>query len=88
MDHGSRRMGRASASLTASEERAATIKAVTNIVRRLGVVLGAALDASISELLKQGLVSTAETLRDELKPLVDCLVHFTHEGNDDGETEL
>lgn len=86
MDHGSRRMGRASASLTAAEERAATVKAVQNVMRRFGVVLGAALDAAISELIRNELINTAECLRDEIKPLVDSLVHFEVGGDDGDET--
>jgi len=42
-------------------------------------VLGAALDACISELISHNMVATAETLRDDLKPLVDALVHFNVE---------
>jgi len=84
-DHGSRKNRREAALLSPAEHREATVRAVTNIVRRLGVVLGAALEASISELIKGEFVATAETLRDELKPLVDSLVHFTLEAEDDGE---
>jgi len=84
LDSGSRKNRRAAAALSPAEEREATVRAVTNIVRRLGVVLGAALDASISELIKGDFIGTAETLRDELKPLVDSLVHFTLEENHDG----
>jgi len=85
LDSGSRKNRRAAAALSPAEEREATVRAVTNIVRRLGVVLGAALDASISELIKGDFIGTAETLRDELKPLVDSLVHLTIEENHDGK---
>lgn len=54
----------------------AQVRTIINIVRRLGVVLGAALDAAIREMIQHEMLATAETLRDELKPLVDALVHF------------
>jgi len=84
--HGSRENRREAAALSPAEHREATVRAVTNIVRRLGVVLGAALEATMSELIKGQFIATAETLRDELKPLVDSLVHFQLQaGDDDGE---
>jgi len=85
MEHGSRKNRREAAALSPQEQRAATIRAVTNIVRRMGVVLNAALDVTINQLLQQEMLSTAEALRDELKPLCDNLIHFTYEGYDDGE---
>lgn len=69
IQHGSRGDRRA-------EGESAQIRTIRNIVRRLGVVLGAALDACIHELLEHNMVGTAENLRDELKPFVDALVHF------------
>lgn len=54
----------------------ATVTTVVRIVRRLGVVLHAALDCAVRELASNDMVATAETLRDELKPLCDALVHF------------
>lgn len=57
----------------------AQVRTIVNIVRRLGVVLGAALDCAIREMIQAEMIATAETLRDELKPLVDVLVHFTFE---------
>jgi len=49
---------------------------MVRIVRRLGVVLSAALDCCIRELAANDAIATAETLRDELKPLCDALIHF------------
>lgn len=66
----------------------ATVKTVVRIVRRLGVVLGAALDACISELAREDMYATAQTLRDDLKPLVDALVHFEAEVEVDDGTEV
>jgi len=74
---------RAPFSLSAAEEREATTRAVRSIVRRLGVVLGAALDAAISEMLRHQMIDTAGELRDSLKPLVDGLVHFELENVDE-----
>jgi len=62
-----------------AEGESAQVRTIRNIVRRMGVVLGAALDACISELISHNMVATAETLRDDLKPLVDALVHFNVE---------
>lgn len=69
------RIARASAASLLAE-REATVRAVQSIVRRLGVVLGAAHAAAESELIRHGMVETAEELRNGLKPLIDALVHF------------
>lgn len=53
-----------------------TLQTVERIVRRVGVTLNAALDCAIRELVAHDLQATAETLRDELKPLCDSLIHF------------
>jgi len=77
--------GRGSASsLSAAEEREVTTRAVQSVVRRLGVVLGAAHSAAESELIRHGMSQTATELRDSLKPLIDALVHF-EVGDADGE---
>lgn len=60
----------------ARQGESAQVQTIVRIVRRLGVVLGAALDCSIRELAGHDMIATAEILRDELKPLVDALVHF------------
>lgn len=74
---GKRTIGaKAPSSFSAAEERAAMTRAIQNVVRRLGVVLNAALDASISQLLQAEALDTAGVLRDELKPLCDALIHF------------
>jgi len=59
--------------LSALERKVAT---VVTVVRRLGYVLLQALEASEQDLVKAGYGATAETLRDELKPLCDALLHF------------
>lgn len=85
-DVGSGRENRREASsLAAAQERNATVRAVRNVVRRLGVVLGAAHAAAEEQILRHGMVATAETLRDGLKPLIDSLVHFEVEDLDDGD---
>jgi len=71
MQHNFAREGRARSAAASPQ-----VQTIVRIVRRLGVVLGAALDASIRELARADMIATAETLRDELKPLVDALVHF------------
>lgn len=74
-DYGSRESARrrhAGEAASAAE----TVLTVIRIVRRLGVILDAALTAAISELLRNDMLATAETLRDELKPLCDALIHF------------
>jgi len=52
------------------------MKAVLSVVHRVGVVLGAALDAAIDALIRTNQIKEAEELRDALKPFVDSLVHF------------
>jgi len=52
------------------------MKALCSVVHRLGVVLGAALDAAIDALIRTNQIKEAEELRDELKPHVDWLVHY------------
>lgn len=52
------------------------VATTVRIVRRLGVVLSAALDCAVRELASHDMIATAETLRDELKPLCDALIHF------------
>lgn len=54
----------------------ATVETVVDIVRRVGVALHKALDAAVSELMHNDMIASAETLRDELKPLCDALIHF------------
>lgn len=64
----------------------ASVITMRNIVRRMGVTLNAALDCCISELIAHNMVNTAASLRDELKPLCDALVHFDlTEEDDDGD---
>jgi len=67
-----KRMGPKGA-LTALETKVAT---VVTVVRRLGFILLQALEASEKDLADAGYGATAETLRDELKPLCDALLHF------------
>jgi len=67
-----KRMGPQGA-LSALEMKVAT---VVTVVRRLGYVLLQALEASEKDLADAGYGATAETLRDELKPLCDALLHF------------
>lgn len=52
------------------------IATVVTVVRRLGFVLGKAHELCESDLIRNGFHETAEVLRDELKPLIDALVHF------------
>lgn len=54
----------------------ATRDALTNIVRRVGVVLNAVHEVVERDLLKADRVTEATALRDELKPLIDSLIHF------------
>lgn len=68
----------------AREGESAQVLTIVRIVRRLGVVLGAALDCAIREMIEAEMIATAESLRDELKPLVDSLVHFELEDSDNG----
>lgn len=84
-NYGSRENRREAASFSPQEFREGTITAVRNIVRRLGVVLGAALDAAIGEMIQHDMIASAEELRDQLKPLVDALVHFEVEDVDGEE---
>lgn len=65
----------------------ATVLTIRNIVRRMGVTLNAALDCAISEMLAHSMVETAGALRDELKPLVDALVHFEVDELDNAEDD-
>lgn len=84
--YGNERMRGNRSSLSAAQEREVTTRAIQNIVRRLGIVLGAALDAAIHQLLKGGdeNVGLCEALRDALKPYVDQLVHFEVPREEDG----
>lgn len=65
-----------SASGERRENVTASARTIVRVTRRIGVILGAALDAAISELLRQHALNTATELRDALKPLVDSLCHF------------
>lgn len=56
---------------------------VLRIVRRLGVVLGSAMECAIAELIRNEMISTAEELRNNLNPLVDALCHFELQDLDD-----
>jgi len=77
-EYGSREDARRrSAGVTPSAE--ATVETVVRVVRRVGVTLSAALDCAIRELAEHDMVASAETLRDELKPLCDALIHFEAE---------
>lgn len=49
---------------------------VNTVVRRLGAVALAAHDTMMSNLISAGNEALAEALNDQLKPLVDCLLHF------------
>jgi len=63
------------------EEKVAT---VITVVRRLGYVLGKAHEACEADLIAAGFIQTATVLRDDLKPLVDALLHFSA----DAQTEM
>lgn len=65
-----------------AESAQATVRAVRAVVRRLGVVLGAAHQAAESEMIRLGMIDTAGELRNSLKPLIDALVHFEVEDVD------
>lgn len=79
-DHGSRRIGRPSASTLSAAQ-------MESVVRRMGFVLSKAHEEMMRNLLQSGQVHLAEDVNDSLKPLVDALLHFEityAEGNDDG----
>lgn len=62
------------------------MKTVITVVRRLGLVLLKAHEICEADLIAAGFKDTAAVLRDELKPLIDALIHFDVErGDDDGD---
>jgi len=63
------------------------VRTVVTVVRRLGVVLGRAHDICERDLLSSGFHETAAALRDELKPLIDALVHFDASSSEGEDTD-